>query len=123
MGTPKGWRNSATTANQSARAPTMAASAKAAAHSQAPFPLWERATTNSMAAPIINPVAIVLFLISNRFLLSTRCLRVLLFRCHAGENKNRSISRSGLHLHELFYGTALVVLSMLGEERRLYCRL
>jgi len=68
IGTPKGWRNSATTANQSARAPTMAASAKAASHSQAPCPDRVRATTNRMAAPTISPVAILLFLISSRFL-------------------------------------------------------
>jgi hypothetical protein len=113
MGTPKGWRNSATTANQSARAPTMAASAKAASHSQAPCPLWERATTNNMAAPIISPVAIVLFLISSRFLLSTHCLQNN-FHTVLRKTKTASSGRSGFPLHELIYGTAEVFLSTPG---------
>jgi hypothetical protein len=35
-----------------------------------------------MAAPIINPVAILLFLISNRFLLSTHVLQVYFSASH-----------------------------------------
>jgi hypothetical protein len=60
-----------------------------------------------MAAPIIKPVAMALFLISNRFLLSTH---VLQFIYVAALLTTKTASR-GFLLCALFYGTAVVLLS------------
>jgi len=68
-----------------------------------------------MAAPIINPVAIVLFLISNRFLLSsTHYLHILFLLCRPVKNKNRFNRQKRLSLARAIYGTGVVFLSTLG---------
>ena len=60
IGTPSGWRNSAVTANQSARPPTIAASAKARTK---PQPAWcgtsALASRNSAAMTSRSPVATI----------------------------------------------------------------
>jgi len=60
-----------------------------------------------MAAPTINPVAIVLFLISSRFLLSTHVLQV----CFSiSEYKNRFIRQSGFPAPSILcHGSGILV--------------